>query len=275
MWYEVTGLDVVGPLIAPDNEHNELHRRLQKFIPGPTSQEYDELHKALQSILDVIPMKSPEGSTTDESDNEKDENGLVEADTVSTIAQTDEGHQQPVEIGLEISNASIIDKLAETLTAMERTLTLLAQKTVPIGVAVKRERIKKEPQPENYETIDVDSGTSNDERSTVSNARKRKHSSTKGVVAETDATAAASQKAASATKAVATETATTEIVDLPRDKRVKRFIHEPPRNRDKWEASDESDATKSSHKPPYHRDLLHSDMSDPEDDQDPNHFGGR
>jgi hypothetical protein len=231
-------------------------------------------------------MKSPEGSTTDESDNEKDKNGPVEADTVSTIAQTDEGHQQPVEIGLEISNASKIDKLAETLTAMERTLTLLAQKTVPIGVAVKRERIKKEPPPENYEMIDVDSGTSNDERSTVSNARKRKHSSTKGVVAETDATTAASQKAASATKAVATgthesvhitrenvvETATTEIVNLPRDKKVKRFVHEPPRNRDKWEASDESDATKSSHKSPYHRDLLHSDMSDPEDAQDPKSF---
>jgi hypothetical protein len=91
---------------------------------------------------------------------------------VSTVAQTDEGHQQAVEIGLEISNASKIDKLAEILSAMQKAMTLLAQKTVLTGVAVKTERIKKEPG--NYETIVVDSGSSNDEGSSNSNALKRK-----------------------------------------------------------------------------------------------------
>ncbi len=74
-WFELTGLDVVGPLISLNDERYELHQRLQQFIPGPMSQEYDNLVNDLQTLLDGSPLDSPDGSTFANNDNAQDQEG--------------------------------------------------------------------------------------------------------------------------------------------------------------------------------------------------------
>ncbi len=133
---------------------------------------------------------------------------------MSRVHQTDEGQQEVVDIALEVSNASKIDKLAETLLEMQRTMTLLAlaSKRVLTSVIVKSEDIKKEKV--DSEPIVVNSSTS-DEGSSTSDTRKRKASSKNGVEAAA---------------------------------RHAPYFRGPAGNSEKWEACDDSDYTLSSHK---------------------------
>jgi hypothetical protein len=106
-WFELTGLDVVGPLISLNDERYELHQRLQQFVPGPLSQEYENLVNDLQTLLDGSPLDSSDDSTVANNDNAQDQEGAELDATVSRVHQTDVGQQQVVDIALEVSEQRV------------------------------------------------------------------------------------------------------------------------------------------------------------------------
>jgi hypothetical protein len=164
MWLKLSGLDVVGPLISRHDDRHALHLRLKNFIPGAIDKEYEELVRMLTTLLEET------RDSSDDDGNRSSAAGKYEGQS--------EGYPNNRAASKEETyNASKIDKLAASLMAMERTMSLLARTRVLPAEFIKSEKeyIKNEKDEKTSSPIEVLSGSDDDQSERNFDRASRRH----------------------------------------------------------------------------------------------------